>query len=74
MKKNDKQELFSRDIKTLRVDLLKVRGEALQLTIDNSQFKLKNTKSISTKRKEIARILTAIKEKELSKKLEVETK
>ena len=66
MKKNDKLDIFSRDIKELRKNLVDLRSELFQLVLDNKQFKLKDNRSISHKRKDIARFLTAIREKELA--------
>ncbi len=45
--------------------LQKARQELIVLNLDNARKKLKNTSSIFLKRKEIARILTKMKEKEL---------
>lgn len=67
MKNKDKKELFARAEKELRKTLKQAKEELFNLTLDNKQNKLKNTRSIFWKKKEIAYILTALKEKELSK-------
>lgn len=65
MKTRDKKDLFTKDAKELIKKLKDTRDELFTMKIDLTQNKLKNTKSITTKRKEIALILTALKEKEL---------
>lgn len=65
MKTRDKKDLFTKDAKELIKKLKDARDELFTMKIDLTQNKLKNTKSITTKRKEIALILTALKEKEL---------
>ena len=65
MKKDLKD--FSAKSKEELTDLLKTRREDLfKLRLDKSQNKLKNTRAVYTLRKEIARILTLIREKELA--------
>jgi len=46
---------------------MKTKDKKLDLMLDLKQNKLKNTRLIFWKRKEIALILTALKEKELAK-------
>jgi len=69
MKRNDRKELFGKDIETLTKSLKDARSELAGLIVDNSQFKLKNMRSIFNKKKEIAMILTAKREKELAQKI-----
>ena len=67
MKTKAKKELFGKQIGELK-SLLKEAKEALfGLKLELVQNKLKNTRSIYNKKQEIARIQTAIKEKELLK-------
>jgi ribosomal protein L29 len=66
MKLRDKKDLFTKDASELTKRLKDVRDELFTMKLDLTQNKLKNTKSITTKRKEIALILTALKEKELA--------
>lgn len=68
MKKNDKKEVLSKDPAELRKTLAEKKGQLFQLILDNNQFKLKNNRQIFHIRKDIARIKTAIREKELSQK------
>jgi ribosomal protein L29 len=66
MKSKDKKELFTRSEKELRKALKEAREALFNLNLDNRQNKLKNTKQLFWKRKEIALILTALKEKEIA--------
>ena len=66
MKKKNKKELFTKTIDELRKSLAEKRDELFLARQDLAQNKLKNVKSIFWKRKEIAQILTAIREKDLS--------
>ncbi len=65
MKSKDKIELFGRSEKELRKALSEARSALLNLVLDNRQNKLKNSRQIFWKKKEIALILTALREKEL---------
>ena len=66
--KKDLKEIDSKTEKDLK-DLLAIkRADVFKLNIDNKQNKLKNTRSIFNTRKEVARILTLIREKELATK------
>lgn len=67
MKTKDKKEFFAKNIQELRTKLKEARDDLFSLKISLSQNKLKNTKSIFHKRKEIALIKTIIREKELAK-------
>lgn len=64
--KKDIKDISSKTEKDLR-DLLKSKREDLfKLNLDNKQNKLKNTRIIFNTRKEIARVLTLIKERQLT--------
>lgn len=63
--KKDIKEIYTKSEKELRVILSEKRKELFNLKLDNKQNKLKNTRVIFNTRKEIARILTLIKEKQL---------
>lgn len=64
--KKDIKEIYTRSEKELRVLVIEKKKELFNLKLDNKQNKLKNTRIIFNTRKEIARILTLIKEKELA--------
>ena len=66
MKTKDKKEIFTKSEKELRKALKEAKAALLDLMLDLKQNKLKNTRLIFWKRKEIALIKTALKEKELS--------
>ncbi len=64
--KKDIKDISSKTEKDLK-DLLKTKKEELfKLNLDNKQNKLKNTRVIFNTRKEIARVMTLIREKELA--------
>ncbi len=67
MKKKEKEELFTKTVQELRKMLEEKRNELFQLSQDLAAGKLKNTRSIFHKKKNISRILTILREKELSK-------
>ncbi len=64
--KKDVKEVSTKTEKELRESLASKRSELYGLVMDNKLNKLKNTRSIYTSRKEIARIMTLIREKELA--------
>jgi len=65
-----KKEEVKAGIKTseLKVQIKKAKEELSAMEIDHSQRKLKNTSSLTLKRKEIARLLTAMRQVELHEK------
>lgn len=63
--KKDVKEIYTKGEKELKVLLSEKRKELFNLQLDNKQNKLKNTRIIFNTRKEIARILTLLKEKQL---------
>lgn len=64
--KKDIKDNSSKTEKDLK-ELLKTKKEELfKLNLDNKQNKLKNTRVIFNTRKEIARVMTLIREKELA--------
>jgi ribosomal protein L29 len=67
MKIKEKKELFAKSEKELRKSLKEAKAALLDLVLDLGQNKLKNTSLIPAKRKEIALIKTALREKELAK-------
>lgn len=73
MKLNDRKELHSKTAEEL-VKILKESYNTLsQIRLDNEQNKLKNTRSMTLTRKEIAVIKTILNEKVQTKEKEVET-
>lgn len=64
MKLKLKQEITNSTPEELKKRLVESRKAFQQGMLDHKQFKLKNTSSLTTIRREIAVILTVIKEKE----------
>lgn len=63
MKTKDKKELYTKSIQELQNLLKEVKDELFRLKLEKEQNKLKNTRLIFLKRKDIARILTVISQK-----------
>lgn len=68
MKLKDKQVIKTSSLQELGNLLGKMRDELFLLKLDKTQNKLKNTRSIFQKRKEIALVLTLIQEFKLMPK------
>jgi ribosomal protein L29 len=71
MKLKDKKELFTKSEKELKKMLSVAREDLFKFNMELSQRKLKNTRQIFWKKKEIALVLTALTEGQLAKKGEV---
>ena len=65
MKSKDKKELFAKSNIELKKILSEAREAVLDINLELKQNKLKNTRSLFWKRKEIALIKTALREKEI---------
>lgn len=70
MKKNELGQIKELDIKALRIKAKALKEEIAGLTMDKNMQKLKDLKMLSKKKKEMAQILTVIKQKELLQELE----
>ncbi len=70
MKKNDLTQVKSFDIKTLVEKAKNTKKEIADLIMDKNMSKLKDLKVISKKRKDLAQILTILKQKQLLESLE----
>ena len=70
MNKNLK-EINSKSDQELKDLLNEKKADMFKLNLDNKQNKLKNTRSLFSTRKDIARIMTLIRERELSAEKEV---
>jgi large subunit ribosomal protein L29 len=71
MKTKERKDLFTKSEKELLKILKEAREALFNFKLDLTQNKLKNTRQIFWKKKEIALILTILKEKELKDKEEV---
>jgi ribosomal protein L29 len=65
MKKNDLTDTKALDIKALRERAKKLRSEVADLHLDKNMNKLADTKTIWKRRKDLAQVLTVLKQKEL---------
>ncbi len=65
MKSRNIKDLHTKTIEELKGMYKNLKNEVLQLNLEKAQNKLKDTRSIFWKKKDIARILTILKEKEL---------
>lgn len=70
MKRNDLTQIKGLDLKELLVKAKSVREEIANLLLDKNMKKLKDIKMISKKRKDLAQILTIMRQKELIMLLE----
>lgn len=65
MKTKDKKKLQQKDTQELKTELVSSQKELFNLKMQLGQFKLKNTSLVVQKRRDIARMLTIISEKEI---------
>lgn len=70
MKRNELAEIKKLDIKTIIERVKKNKKEFLDLVISKNTGKLSNFKAVSAKKKEIAQMLTILKQKQLLEELE----
>jgi len=66
MKKKEMNELKNKDLKALKELAKKVDQEIFKLKMDKGTAKLKNVSSLGQKRRDLAKIKTIIREKELN--------
>ncbi|MDP2649581.1 MAG: 50S ribosomal protein L29 [bacterium] len=65
MKSKVKKELHSKTIKELEAALKEAKDQLFSIKLEQASKKLKNLRSIFEKRKDIAKIMSILKEKEL---------
>lgn len=65
MKKKDKEELKTKTVEELKTLLKETKDSILKMRFDLSRNKVKNTRLIFLKRKDAARILTVLTDKEV---------
>lgn len=70
MKKTELIQIKGLDLKELKLKAGALRGEIANLTLDKNMKKLKDLKTIYRKKKDLARVLTMIGQKELLMELE----
>lgn len=66
MKIKQRKELHQKTMDELKTALKEARGKLFDLKLERAQKKLKNTRSIFETRKNIARIATIVKGKEMT--------
>ena len=67
MKKKEKKDLFSKSYNELKVVSEKNRDEIAKMGIEMLSGKIKNVSLIREKKRDLARILTVLRRKELEK-------
>jgi len=70
MKKTEMTEIKKLDIKELRERAKRLEKEIADLTLDKNMKKMKDTKMIHKKKKDLAQVFTVLRQKELLEKLE----
>lgn len=70
MKKNEFAQIKNLDVKELKDKAKSLKGEIGKLTMEKNMKKLKDLKMISKKRKDLAQILTVVRQKQLLEELE----
>lgn len=65
MKKNELIEVKNLDIKALAAKVKTLRTEIADLVMDKHMNTLKNSKQIRNKRKDLAQLLTVVRQKEM---------
>jgi large subunit ribosomal protein L29 len=65
MKIKEIKQLKEKSIQDLKTALREARAELFNLKLEKAQNKLKNTRSLFNKRKDIARFLTELRRREL---------
>ncbi len=70
MKRNDFAEIKNLDTKTLATRVRALRAEIGDLVMDKHMNTLKNNKTISHKRRDLAQLLTVLRQKEIINMLE----
>lgn len=74
MKKNELIQIKGLNIKELKDKVKSLREEVANLTLDKNRNKLKDTKAYFKKRKELAQVLTVLRQKEMLEQLSVLSK
>ncbi len=70
MKKNDLNQIKALSVKELFDKAKLIRKELAEVVFDKNMNKLKDLKAVSKKRKDLAQVLTVMKQKELLEQLE----
>lgn len=68
MRTKELKELHTKTVDELKKMLAETRENLFHLQMDQKQMKLKNTRAVMMRRKDVARILTILRGKELAVK------
>lgn len=71
MKKNELIQIKGLSIKELKDKAKSLKDEIANLSLDKNMKKLKDTKSVFKKRKDLAQVLTVLRQKEMLEQLSV---
>lgn len=74
MKKNDFIQIKGLNIEELKVKAKALKKEISDLVMDKNMKKLKDTNSVSKKRKDLAQVLTVLRQKEILEELKTKVK
>ncbi len=74
MKKNELNEIKKTEIKALSEKIKQAKKDLLDLKFDQNLGKLKDKKGVSKKRKNIAQMMTILRQKEMLGELEARVK
>lgn len=70
MKKNDFMEIKKMDLVTLNDQVNKLKSKIAKLVLDKSIKKLTNLREIKNKRRDLAQVMTVLRQKQMIKVLE----
>lgn len=73
MKKNELTQIKGLDLKDLRLKAKSIKDEIANLIMDKNMKKLKDLKVIAKKRKDLAQVLTILRQKQLLEQLELKS-
>lgn len=74
MKRDELKQVAALTIKELKVKATGLKKEIATLTMDKNMKKLKDTRGVAKKKKELAQVLTFARQKELLEELESKVK
>ena len=74
MKRQEFVQIKGLDLKELKIKVKALKEEIANLTLDKNMKKLKDLKIISKKKKDLAQILTVIRQKDLLEQIEARVK
>lgn len=73
MKKNELTKIKALDLKELTQKIKRVKGEIASLVMDKNMKKLKDIKMVIKKRRDLAQILTIMRQRQMLEELESES-